>query len=818
MTRRTAAPAALVSGAYAEELRATVVADPSVPVAVGVQGAGGHGKSALLADLARIYQAAGVPVLNGTGPIEPDAAVLVDDAHRLSPSALTGLRELATHPRARLVVAYRPWPRPPELGELVSALGRGGPPVVLAGLGPDDLATRIAAPREWLEWLCAQTGGVPRFVDRVLAGPDDVGWPKLPRAALEQFHHDFDQLDEHGRACLVAMAIGAAPHPELLASVLGIDPRAAIDALSAARASGLLGAEDVPLPIATQAVVLLTPSDYRLRMTRSLVDIQLDRGAPVLPLVKPLMNSSMVAESGMGTAFAAAGDEALSEAPELATHLFDAALTAGAASSGLAARRACAAAAGGDLDVALRLADQVIVDDSAPQRALGIRVAASVLAHRGLLSRSAELCAWSVREVRWPGDLAFAVTGLIGVGRLDEAEDLLRAPGESGPPTSLSGAATQLADGVRESVAGSAGAAMSTLVRAASLAEPLSSTVMIPDTPAAIAAIVASHCGEFDVAESMLDKAIESGTGGPLLRSRHRLLAAWLPLVRGDTVTARSRLEAAEVGPAARDRLLWTAIETGIANRDNDMTALAAVRGQIRTAVAEHPIDLFALLPLGELVFAAARLRDQEWLTPYLREARTLLSRLGNPPLWTSLLTWKCLQAAIVVEDLDTAHSYANELDGMSGHNPMSAAMAEAARVWLRILRDRVDHDEADRAARGLHAAGLAWDGARLAGQAAIRTTERPAMLALLECARALQGKGPRPRAVDGANAEGLLSEREKEVAELVLSGLTYKQVGKRLFISAKTVEHHVGRIKQRLGCTNREELLNRLRELINPL
>lgn len=90
-------------------------------------------------------------------------------------------------------------------------------------------------------------------------------------------------------------------------------------------------------------------------------------------------------------------------------------------------------------------------------------------------------------------------------------------------------------------------------------------------------------------------------------------------------------------------------------------------------------------------------------------------------------------------------------------------------------------------------------------------------MLALLECARALQGKPPRPRAVRGAmSAEtDLLSEREKEVAELVLAGLTYKQVGKRLFISAKTVEHHISRIKQRLGCANREDLLNRLRELL---
>jgi DNA-binding CsgD family transcriptional regulator len=44
---------------------------------------------------------------------------------------------------------------------------------------------------------------------------------------------------------------------------------------------------------------------------------------------------------------------------------------------------------------------------------------------------------------------------------------------------------------------------------------------------------------------------------------------------------------------------------------------------------------------------------------------------------------------------------------------------------------------------------------------------------------------------------------------------LTYKQVAERLFLSAKTVEHHVARIRQRLGCTDRRELLARLRELL---
>ncbi|MCA1671807.1 MAG: helix-turn-helix transcriptional regulator, partial [Actinobacteria bacterium] len=139
---------------------------------------------------------------------------------------------------------------------------------------------------------------------------------------------------------------------------------------------------------------------------------------------------------------------------------------------------------------------------------------------------------------------------------------------------------------------------------------------------------------------------------------------------------------------------------------------------------------------------------------------------------------------------------------------------------------------------------GLAWEGAWLAGQAASRTTDRRVMSALLTCARALHGNvpgapdglpaseatvGARPTPVVAqlSDAEGsggvpvestsILSERELEVGRLVVAGLTYKQIGERLFISAKTVEHHVARIRQRLEVTSRNELFDRLRSLAAP-
>jgi DNA-binding CsgD family transcriptional regulator len=137
---------------------------------------------------------------------------------------------------------------------------------------------------------------------------------------------------------------------------------------------------------------------------------------------------------------------------------------------------------------------------------------------------------------------------------------------------------------------------------------------------------------------------------------------------------------------------------------------------------------------------------------------------------------------------------------------------------------------DVESAARGLQSIGLANDGSRLAGQAAIRTTDRKAMVALLGCARALQASGPGaatsvvddggddvpdPQSTARPAAAPMLSEREREVAELVLTGLTYRQIGQRLFISAKTVEHHVARIRQRLDVTSRDELFAQLRMLV---
>jgi DNA-binding CsgD family transcriptional regulator len=837
-----------------------VAADPYAPVSMGLAAPGGYGKSVLLGALAKRYREAGVPVV-GLGEPGADAdggAVLVDDAHRLGEDGVRELLRLARLPSARLAVAYRPWPRTAALAELASALHQRGPLVSLPPFGPEQVRDVLAAnglppePR-LVELVAAQTAGVPALVDR-LAGAlrgrpvdevrgrpaDEVpGRPaagEVPDAALGWLRHDLDVLPPDVLLFLLAAEAGAGRDLDLLGRLLRRDTDRVGETVEAARATGLVGRDGVPVPVVRRAIAAVVPAERRVTVRCRLAELQLDRGGPVLGLARSLLGTG-VTGPGVAAAFEAAGDEALAREPALAAALYAAGVAAGAGATAgatagrpgapVAIRWAQAAALAGDLDTALRLADQVLAADGAPgrtdatradaTRTDAARVAAAALAHRGQLAHSTELYGWS--GPGWPA--AFAAIGHIGTGDLAGGQRLLDEATAAGPPTLFAGAATLAAHGVRESVTGGTTGALAALVRAADLLAPAGRAALLPDSPAALAALVALHAGELELAGSVLDRALAAATGGTLLGVRHRLLRAWTRMVRGETVAARQLL----AGTAAREPRDWlfrVGLELGLARRESDLGALHRTWADACEAVLRHPVDLFVLLPLGELAICAARLGDHGRMAPHLAEAGTLLERLGNPPLWTAPLRWSRLHAAIIAEQPAQAAEQAAALADVARHGGPYPALAAAAECWLAVLAGAVDQDRVEAAARGLYGVGLPWDGARLAAQAAIRTPDRKAMLALMDCARVLQGKPatgrqPAPAVPVAAQADAArLSEREREVAALVVAGLTYKQIGDRLFISPKTIEHHVARMRHRLGCESRSDLLARLRDLVS--
>jgi DNA-binding NarL/FixJ family response regulator len=67
-------------------------------------------------------------------------------------------------------------------------------------------------------------------------------------------------------------------------------------------------------------------------------------------------------------------------------------------------------------------------------------------------------------------------------------------------------------------------------------------------------------------------------------------------------------------------------------------------------------------------------------------------------------------------------------------------------------------------------------------------------------------GGDHREGAADAASPDALLTERERQVLELVARGLSNGQIAEKLFISSKTASVHVSNILRKTGATTRTE------------
>ena len=71
--------------------------------------------------------------------------------------------------------------------------------------------------------------------------------------------------------------------------------------------------------------------------------------------------------------------------------------------------------------------------------------------------------------------------------------------------------------------------------------------------------------------------------------------------------------------------------------------------------------------------------------------------------------------------------------------------------------------------------------------------------------------RGPRP--ATRANPAGLTA-RQLEVLELLIEGLSNGEIARRLFLTPKTVEHHVSAVLEKLDVASRHDVAGAAREL----
>ncbi|MFE1665419.1 LuxR C-terminal-related transcriptional regulator [Microbacterium sp. P02] len=803
------------------------IAAGTAPSRALVVGPAGSGKSRVMRHLRRALTAQGTATSLARGEsdiaaVPASTVLMIDDAHLLTPAQIAAVQSRTGDPAAAVVIATRPGPLPPTLQQIADTLERAQSAIVLGHISRSDVQVHLEErdrrmPRACVDDILALTGGMSWLVAESLSVHDsgecagDGAHGAIGDALQDVIAHRLRALDPATRAVVEAVCTAPDDHSP---SVAADD-----DLLGSAYAAGLLLRSGQPVPAVRAAVRATLPLDRVIALYATVAGDSAHEAS-----VRQLLGG--VRDPRVARVLQSHADAARQNDPVRARELYRSARDAGADAATVAIRQAQVEWSLGRIDAASAFLDGVAIAAEHPDHDRAADVGAAIWAARGLMPMSDAVYRSSVPRTAETSARA-AIVALAVADRGALLSDAVAPPAQTMPST-LTVAMDLLTRGMRETLTGSAHEALHELVRAAEMYSASGSSDAIPELPAVIAAVAALNVGEPDVAHSVLDQAVHSGHGGAWASRRLLLWRAWVALQQERAHEVETALQA--IVPESRsldprEKLLLDALSVAIARRYHDSAALASAWRSARESLLRARFDVFSLLPLGEFVVAAARVGDVDRVRPHFTQACAQIERLGAPPLWSSHLHWAGIQQGILRARPSDLTPHARALVAAAPHNRLAAMMAQAGRVWTAVLAGSVDVEAIETAALGLGTVGLAWDGARLAGQGAARTEDRREISRLLACARqlhprdegrptALEDTGPAPVSAQ-PRAHSDLSTRELEVAALVVQGKTYAEIGASIFISPRTAEHHIARIRRRLGATNRSDLIAKLRPVL---
>lgn len=785
---------------------------PPVPLRLAVIGPAGCGKSALLRLLRDRL---------GADRLQPDQAppvLVVDGAHLLDEDRLVELARHLEDPAAGLILAARPWPRSDRLRQLIRVLEQASPTIVLGHLDARDVTAALSASGRSLGAGCVASlvrlcGSVTWLLSAAVTAHGDGPCPdpmheQVGSAVAELVAERLQTVEPHIAETVRRASLGwrDAGQPTVLGPGTG--------SAAEAHAEGLLLRNGDPIPVVRAAVLRTTPVAHMM----SLLDAA---GAPA-PDADVMASLSDVADPRLARVLLIHADVAAESDIGRAMDLYDAAKAAGADPLEVAVRTSRLAWDRGEIDDAARFLDPLMISADHPVHDRAVGLMGAIWSARGYFDASAATFrAHTLRDPAVKAQAAIAALGVGDGGPLRAVSEHLTVP--PGMPTTLSVAYRLLCRGLAASLAGPPAGALDDLVRASEIYGESGEDGPIPELPAVLAALAALSSGDLDAALAVLGDALMSEHGGAWARPRLLLWTAWvcLQLQLPEEAAARlAEVDSSAMPLGARDVLLRDGVLLAHVRRYGSAGELRPLWQRVREDARRIEPDLFILPVLGEFLVVSGLLDDTDRLDPALTSIRSLLRRLGDPPLWSAHLHWATLQRAVFAEDAATVEEVTRILGEMAGHGRVPAAMAVAAGEAFRIWEGAVDVERVETASSGLADVGLAWEGARMAQRAAVNATGWRAIARLTEHARRLHPRvipdmeeAPQPRA---PRQGGLLSPRELEVAALVVAGKTYAEIGETIFISPRTAEHHIARIRRRIGATSRTDLIEKLREIVD--
>jgi DNA-binding CsgD family transcriptional regulator/tetratricopeptide (TPR) repeat protein len=297
--------------------------------------------------------------------------------------------------------------------------------------------------------------------------------------------------------------------------------------------------------------------------------------------------------------------------------------------------------------------------------------------------------------------------------------------------------------------------------------------------PAAITALLHSNLGWVEAQLGHLDTALAhelaamriAARGGPVTRARVACALAFVHLWRGELPAVHRLIDAYK-------------LDSGSAT---DMRA-----SELWGRVLEDEDEYAAALKRYEL---GAQLDDPIAINCELGAART----------------------AVALGDLPRARAALGRMREQATRWPAGEAMHEEAQAWVALADGRHGDALAHFQAAASQSAG-AYDSGRLRLQAAFLARDREAVkdtIDTLERMGAMHA-ADRGRAVARdlgirvgrrKAAAGALTPREQEVAQLVAAGQTNAEIATSLYLSPRTVEHHISNILTKLGYRSRVQI-----------